>query len=87
MDGKRVLVDANFRDDASRRLILDAATKLGVRVAVLICHADPDIIRTRFANRSVRASRADWWVHLKAAENRDGEPPCCISFRETRELT
>ena len=69
LDGKRVVVDANFRDEASRRLFMDAATKLGVRVAVLVCQADPDVIRARLANRRDDASDADWSVYLNAAES------------------
>ncbi len=67
LDGKRVLVDANFREEASRRLFLDAATKLGVRCGLLICQADSEIIRMRLANRRDDASDADWSVYLKAA--------------------
>ena len=69
LEGERVLVDANFRDEARRRLFLDAATKLGVRTGLLICQADSEIIRMRLANRRDDASDADWSVYLKAAES------------------
>lgn len=68
-EGERVLVDANFRTDADRRDFLDAATQLGVRCGVLVCHTDSQIVRTRLANRRGDASDADWSVYVGAAES------------------
>jgi predicted kinase len=67
-EGKRVLVDANFREEAWRRAFLEAATRWGVPSAFLLCRADPNVVRERLASRGDDASDADWPVYLKAAE-------------------
>src|SRR6185312_13485577 len=65
-EGKRALVDANFRDEAWRRAFLEAAIRLGVPGAFLLCEADPAVVAERLARRRGDASDADWPVYVKA---------------------
>ena len=67
-EGKRVLVDANFREEAWRRAFLEAAIRWGVPGGLLLCQAELDVVRDRLASRRGDASDADWPVYLKAAE-------------------
>jgi aminoglycoside phosphotransferase family enzyme/predicted kinase len=65
-EGRRVLVDASFRDEVRRRQFLDCAASLGVPGLLLICRADPAVIRARLDARRGDASDADWSVYLEA---------------------
>jgi len=67
-EGKRVLVDASFREDAMRRTFIAAAKDWAVPILVIECRADAEIIRQRLAARRGDASDADWSTHLAAAE-------------------
>jgi aminoglycoside phosphotransferase family enzyme/predicted kinase len=67
-DGKRVLIDASFREDARRRPFLDAARRLGVAACLLLCEADSQVVRARLAMRDGDASDADWAIHLELAD-------------------
>lgn len=67
-DGKRVLVDANFREENQRRAFLDAATRWRVPALLLLCQAHPETVRRRIANRRGDASDADWPIYERAAE-------------------
>jgi aminoglycoside phosphotransferase family enzyme/predicted kinase len=67
-EGERVLVDANFREEAWRRAFLETATRWGVPGGLLLCEAEPDVVRERLASRRDDASDADWAVYLKAVE-------------------
>jgi predicted kinase len=62
-EGRRVLIDANFRDDAWRRRFLDAARRWCVPAIFLHCQADPALIEQRLAARRHDASDADWKVY------------------------
>ena len=46
-EGKRVLVDASFREEAKRRLFLEAAERWGVPAVLLLCRAEPSTVRER----------------------------------------
>src|SRR5205807_9415471 len=50
-EGKRVLVDATFREDSSRQSFLDQAIRCGVRGVGFLCRAEPAIVRQRLENR------------------------------------
>jgi aminoglycoside phosphotransferase family enzyme/predicted kinase len=65
-DGKRVIVDANFRVDADRVRFLDAAQRMGVRGVILACEAGAEVVRERLSKRRGDASDADWPVYLQA---------------------
>lgn len=67
-EGKRVLVDANFRDDARRQTFLQAAIACGVRGAILICEASPENVRARLEERQQDASDAGFEIYRKAAQ-------------------
>jgi aminoglycoside phosphotransferase family enzyme/predicted kinase len=67
-EGRRVLVDANFREETWRRSFLEAATRRGVPGIFLLCQAQVDVVRERLASRRGDASDADWPVYLEAAQ-------------------
>jgi aminoglycoside phosphotransferase family enzyme/predicted kinase len=67
-EGNRVLVDANFREEAHRRTFLEAATRWGVPGVFLLCQAAPDVVRARLASRQNDASDADWAIYLGVAK-------------------
>jgi aminoglycoside phosphotransferase family enzyme/predicted kinase len=64
--GDRVLVDASFRAEASRRAFLDAAARWGVPALLMACHAGPEVVHARLARRREDASDADWGIYLRA---------------------
>jgi predicted kinase len=66
-EGKRVLVDATFREEKSRRMFLESALRWGIPYVLLLCRAEPDVVRHRLENRRGDASDADWNVYLQAA--------------------
>jgi aminoglycoside phosphotransferase family enzyme/predicted kinase len=66
-EGRRVLIDASFREDARRRLFLDAARRWGITSCLILCRADPDIVRARLDHRRGDASDADWAIYQQAA--------------------
>jgi uncharacterized protein len=66
-EGKRVLIDASFRQDRHRELFLQAALRWGVPGQFLWCRASPEVIRSRLENRTGDASDADWDVYQQLA--------------------
>jgi aminoglycoside phosphotransferase family enzyme/predicted kinase len=66
-EGKRVLVDATFREEKNRRAFLDAAVHCGVPFGMLVCQAEPETVRRRLAARHGDVSDADWAVYLQLA--------------------
>jgi aminoglycoside phosphotransferase family enzyme/predicted kinase len=67
-EGKRVVVDATFREEGQRSAFLDAARAWGVPAILLLCRAEPPAVRQRLAARYGDASDADWAVYLKLRE-------------------
>ncbi|MEX2466217.1 MAG: AAA family ATPase [Gemmatimonadota bacterium] len=67
--GKRVIVDASFREEARRRTFLEAARDLGVRSLFFECRTAPDVVRERIEGRRGGASDADWSIYQAAAES------------------
>jgi aminoglycoside phosphotransferase family enzyme/predicted kinase len=63
----RALVDASFREEARRRMFLDAARRWGVAARILICRASPDVIHRRLDGRRGDASDAGWAIYQEAA--------------------
>jgi hypothetical protein len=61
--GRRVVVDASFREEARRRAFLEAASRLGVPAHLLLCQAHPEVIKDRLNRRQGDASDADWNVY------------------------
>jgi predicted kinase len=66
-EGRRVLVDASFREESRRRPFLDAARRWGITGCLILCQADPDVVRVRLATRQGDASDADWSIHVEVA--------------------
>jgi aminoglycoside phosphotransferase family enzyme/predicted kinase len=67
--GQRVIIDASFREEANRRRFLDAARRLGVPAAFLVCLVSPDVARHRLLLRTNDASDADWQIHELVRHN------------------
>jgi aminoglycoside phosphotransferase family enzyme/predicted kinase len=67
-EGKRVLVDATFRDEAQRRHLLGLARHLGVPGLLLVCQAQPALVQARLEERRDDLSDADWAVYLETAQ-------------------
>jgi aminoglycoside phosphotransferase family enzyme/predicted kinase len=84
-DGRRVIVDANFRKEAQRRPFLEAAVRWGVPALLLVCEARPETIRDRLAKRRGDASDADWDVYARVAG--DWEEPGPDAGRVVRRVS
>lgn len=67
-EGRRVLVDANFRSEALRSRFLSNAYSWGVPPLLLHCRAATEIVRQRLDARQGDSSDADWLIHQRAAE-------------------
>jgi aminoglycoside phosphotransferase family enzyme/predicted kinase len=80
-EGRRVLVDASFREEARRRHFLEVAVRWGITGWLLLCHAEPDVIRSRLARRRGDASDADGSIFDEFASHWDEPSP------STRDLT
>ena len=61
--GKRVLVDASFKDEGRRLAFVDAARDWGVPVRMLLCTSPAGEVRERLEKRAGDASDADWAIH------------------------
>jgi aminoglycoside phosphotransferase family enzyme/predicted kinase len=81
-EGKRVLVDATFREERQRRAFLDAARAWGVPALLLLCRADLETVRARLASRRGDASDADWAVYLQLRERWEKPEASCRYIRE-----
>jgi predicted kinase len=68
-EGRRVLVDATFREEQKRQTFLKAAVQWGVPSGLLLCRAGPETARKRLEHRQRDASDADWAVYLHLAAN------------------
>ncbi len=66
-EGQRVILDASFREESHRAAFLEAARRWNVPAVLLVCHAEPETIRSRLAARSGDVSDADWSIHQAAA--------------------
>jgi aminoglycoside phosphotransferase family enzyme/predicted kinase len=66
-DGRRVIVDATFREDARRGAFLELARRLCVPAVVFVCTAGEETVRARLTARTGDASDADWDVYRQAA--------------------
>jgi hypothetical protein len=83
-EGSRVLVDATFALERHRRLFVDAASRMGVPLACLLCVCDPETARRRLAERTGDVSDADWNVYLDAAAR--WEAPSAATARTVRQV-
>jgi aminoglycoside phosphotransferase family enzyme/predicted kinase len=67
--GERVLIDANFREEAQRQQFLQAAQHWGVPALLLHCQVPAEVARQRLQARHRDASDADWKIHQALAES------------------
>ncbi|RHY27555.1 hypothetical protein DYB32_006697 [Aphanomyces invadans] len=70
--GRRVLVDATFREQAFRRLFLEGAKKEGAMAAVIVCECNREIVKGRMTKRAtepVQISDANWDVFEKVEQS------------------
>ena len=65
--GKRVIVDATFRQEKHRMTFVDAARELCVFAHWFDCQADPEVAKLRIATRKNDPSDADWAVYQSQA--------------------
>ncbi len=79
----RALVDASFRDESRRRDFLDAASAWGVAGRLLLCQANPDVVRGRLAARRDDASDADWSIYREARRRWDEPGPVTRAASDT----
>jgi len=84
-EGRRVLVDASFGVEASRRLFLELGTRWGIPALLLLCQADPEEVRGRLQRRRAGPSDADWSIHIQAA--RQWEEPGELTRQATHRIT
>lgn len=84
-EGKRVLIDANFREERLRRTFLEAAIQWAVPRLFLLCQAEPDVVRQRLKSRRDDASDADWSTYLRAADV--WEEPGCATQTVLRKIS
>jgi uncharacterized protein len=82
--GRRVLIDASFRQEAHRRLFLEAASRWGITGRLLLCRAEPAVIRERLATRQGDASDADATIYEAIAKRWDDAAP--LTRKATREI-
>jgi aminoglycoside phosphotransferase family enzyme/predicted kinase len=82
--GKRVLVDASFREEKRRRTFLDAATSWGTPGVILLCQADPETVGARLQGRRNDASDADWSIYRRVAES--WQEPAFVTQQKLREM-
>jgi uncharacterized protein len=66
-EGRRGLIDANFRQEGRRLTFLEAAQRCGVRGVALLCEAGEATIRARLEARRGDVSDADWHTHQALA--------------------
>lgn len=85
LEGGRVLVDANFREERQRAAFLGAAVRLGVPGCLLVCRAEPETVRQRLEARRGDVSDADWPVYLRLA--REWEEPGASTKRVSRVIS
>jgi aminoglycoside phosphotransferase family enzyme/predicted kinase len=80
-EGGRVLIDASFREETQRRRFLSAAAQSGVAGWILLCRAEPDVIRDRLQRRQGDASDADQSIYEEIASRWEALGP------STRQVT
>ncbi len=68
-EGRRVIIDATFREERERRRFLDLASQWAVPRILMVCEADAEVVKNRLAARRDDVSDADWDVYCKAVAN------------------
>lgn len=62
-EGRRVIVDATFRNEGQRLQFLDMAQRWFVPLRIVHCVAPPDVVHERLDRRQGDPSDADWGVY------------------------
>lgn len=83
-EGRRVIVDATFIEEARRRVFLDIAVRNGVPGLLLVCEADAEAVCSRLAARQGDASDADFAVYERARAH--WEATATATARSTRSI-
>ena len=83
-EGRRVLIDASFRQEAHRRLFLETAYRWGITGCEGLCQAEPAVIHDRLASRRGDASDADQTIYEEIARRWDEPSPA--TRKVTREI-
>ncbi len=73
--GKRMLIDASFRQESHRQQFLQLAKAWGVPACLLMCRVSPAVARERIAHRQNDASDADWQVFKQAWRSWESTSP------------
>jgi aminoglycoside phosphotransferase family enzyme/predicted kinase len=68
-DGRRVIVDATFAQEQHRQQFLNLAKQWAVPALLLLCQADPSVVRRRLAERQGDISDATWSVYEGMAQH------------------
>ncbi len=84
-EGRRVIVDATFREERQRQAFLQAAARLQVPCLLFVCQADREVIRQRLQHRRDDASDAGWAVYQQVARRWERPGPAWAArWREIR---
>ncbi|MCS6852978.1 MAG: AAA family ATPase [Gemmataceae bacterium] len=65
--GSRVIIDASFARQKWRQRLQELGIRWGVPTLLLLCQAEPEVVRSRLADRRRDASDADWSVYQEMA--------------------
>jgi aminoglycoside phosphotransferase family enzyme/predicted kinase len=84
-EGRRVLVDATFREEARRRLLFDLATRWAIPICLLLCHAEPAVARSRLSKRRGDVSDADHTIYDEIASRWEEAGPRTQALSRTVE--
>jgi len=77
-EGRRVIVDGNFREEARRKAFADAARAWAVPIVILVCQAPADVVESRLDTRAAAggdASDADRSVYRALAARWEAPGP------------
>ena len=84
LEGRRILVDASFREEHRRREFLDEARRLAVPGRLLLCRCAEQEVRRRLESRSGGPSDADWGGYQAARTA--WQPLAADTAASTREI-
>jgi hypothetical protein len=85
--GRRVIVDATFKQDAERLAFIALARRWHVPVVIVACETTPDVARHRIETRGPDASDADWTVYQHAAAHWEPLTPSTAAVTEVVDTT
>ncbi len=83
LSGGRVLVDATFQRESTRRRFLQLAINCGVRAVWLECVAPADVVQQRLLSRHDDPSDADWSVYQLIRDRWEAASEFTSRFHQT----